>query len=84
MKYYLNGTDEACRDLDTSAECGLSGAEAAARLERNGKNKLAAEKSTPLILRFLAQLCDPMTIILLVAAAISGVLAVFEGEGFVT
>lgn len=83
MKYYLNGAEDVCRSLGTSAESGLSADEAAARLERDGKNKLTAEKRTPLILRFLAQLCDPMTVILLVAAAISGVLAIASAEGFV-
>lgn len=52
------------------------------RLAENGKNRLAAKKKKPLILRFLGQLCDPMTLILIVAAVISGVLAVVNSEGF--
>ena len=50
---------------------GLSPEEAAARLERGGRNKLNEGKKTPIWKRFLLQLCDPMIIILLVAAGIS-------------
>ena len=59
---------------------GLSSTEAAARLEKNGKNKLAEGKKEGLLKRFLKQLAEPMTIILLVAALISGVLAIVEKE----
>ena len=65
-----------------SSANGLSAQEAAARLEANGKNKLAEAKKDSLLKRFVSQLMDPMIIILLAAAAISGVLAVVEGESF--
>ena len=79
MKEYLQTTD-AVLDKVGSSGTGLTGAEAAARLEKNGKNKLAEGKRESVILRFLKQLIEPMTIILLVAAAISAVLAVYEGS----
>ena len=79
MKEYLQTTD-AVLDKVGSSGTGLTGAEAAARLEKNGKNKLAEGKRESVILRFLKQLVEPMTIILLVAAAISAVLAVYEGS----
>ena len=81
MKFYLEEKDRVLAEL-SAGESGLSSAEAAARLEKNGKNKLAAAKGKSLIARFLEQLADPMIIILLVAAAISGVLAVIENESF--
>jgi len=65
-----------------SSKGGLSSSEAAKRLEENGKNKLAEAKKDSLIKRFFNQMTDPMIIILLVAAAISGILAVAEGESF--
>ena len=65
-----------------SSESGLSSEEAVKRLERDGRNELAAEKKDSLIKRFFAQMLDPMIIILLAAAAISAVLAVAEGESF--
>ncbi len=79
MKHYLEETNAVLAEVGTSAE-GLSEGEAAARLERNGKNKLAEGKKESLITRFLKQLAEPMTIILLVAALISGVLAIVEKE----
>jgi Ca2+-transporting ATPase len=79
MKEYLKQADEVL-DSTSSSDRGLSAAEAAARLERNGKNKLAEGKSESLIHRFLKQLSDPMTIILLAAAVISAVMAGVEGE----
>ena len=81
MKFYCESEESVLQELQSTAE-GLSTEEAAKRLETNGKNKLAAAKGKSLIRRFLEQLADPMIIILLVAAAISGVLAFVEGEGF--
>lgn len=81
MKYYLEKKEAVLAELNTSAD-GLSREEAARRLAANGKNKLSSPPSESLIKRFFAQMSDPMIIILLVAAAISGVLAVVEGESF--
>lgn len=64
-----------------SSTSGLSRSEADARLSK-GKNKLVEGKKTSLIRRFLSQMADPMTIILIVAAAVSGITAVYSGEGF--
>ena len=80
MKFYCEDSEKVLQEVGSTKE-GLSSAEASKRLEQNGKNKLAAAKGKSLIRRFLEQLADPMIIILLVAAAISGVLAVAEGEG---
>ena len=81
MKFYCEDQRKVLSSLNTSEE-GLSSAEAKRRLEANGKNKLAAAKGKSLVRRFLEQLADPMIIILLVAAVISGVLAVVENESF--
>ena len=81
MKFYYEDSAAVLREVE-SAETGLSAAEAAARLEKNGRNKLAEGKKDSLLKRFFQQMADPMIIILLVAAAISGVLAVVEGESF--
>ena len=82
MKYYCTESNEVLGRLNATRE-GLTSEEAGKRLEANGKNRLAAAKGKSIVRRFLEQLADPMIIILLVAAAISGVLAVKEGEGFV-
>ena len=81
LKFYCEEGQAVLQELGSSKQ-GLSKDEAARRLEQNGKNKLAAAKGKSLIRRFLEQLSDPMIIILLVAAAVSGVLAVVEGESF--
>lgn len=54
-----------------SAPGGLTGREAARRLVQNGKNTLREEKQPPLLLRLLAQLRDPMILVLLGAAGLS-------------
>ena len=81
MKFYCTDKEAVLDELGAKAE-GLTSAEAQKRLEANGKNKLAAPPGKTLFQRFLEQLADPMIIILLAAAAISGVLAVVEGESF--
>src|SRR5699024_1086009 len=45
-------------------------------------NKLAEGKQTTLLQRFLSQLADPMIIILIVAAVISGITSFYSGESF--
>ncbi|MBE6663912.1 MAG: calcium-translocating P-type ATPase, PMCA-type [Ruminococcaceae bacterium] len=70
MKEYLKSSNEVLNELNTN-ENGLAIEETEKRLAENGKNKLAKGKKEPLIVRFLKQLSEPMTIILLVAAVIS-------------
>lgn len=81
MKFHCENKEEVLKELKTS-EAGLSENEAEKRLEQNGKNRLEVAKGKSLIRRFLEQLADPMILILLAAAAISGVLAVVENESF--
>ena len=81
MKYYCEDAQEVLRQVDSAPE-GLTSAQAEERLAANGKNKLAEGEKVPLIKRFFQQMMDPMIIILLAAAAISGVLSVVEGESF--
>ena len=81
MRYYCEDKETVLKEV-CSAENGLTQAEAEKRLEANGKNKLAAAKGKSLIRRFLEQLADPMILILIAAAVISGILAFVEGGGF--
>ena len=77
MQFYCNDKEKVLSELGVT-EQGLSSAEAEKRLAENGKNALRAEKKKSLLRRFFEQICDPMTVILLVAALISGVLAAYE------
>ncbi|MBQ7916574.1 MAG: cation-translocating P-type ATPase [Firmicutes bacterium] len=79
MKEYLSSKEQVLQELNVT-DNGLSSQEAASRLERYGHNKLAEGKHTTLLQRFLAQLADPMIIILIVAAVISGFTSVYSGE----
>jgi len=81
MKEYLQKSKEVLQNLKSSAE-GLSMDEAQKRLEQNGKNKLKEAKKDSLLVRFFNQLKDPMIIILLAAAGISGITAAYSGESF--
>ena len=81
MKEYLKSADEVFADIGSSAN-GLTSTEAQTRLEKNGKNKLAEAKKPTVIKKFFAELADPMIIILLIAAAVSGVTAALQNESF--
>ncbi len=81
MKFYCEEIDKVLAETKSDRE-GLATSEADKRLAANGKNKLAEGKKDSLLKKFCLQMADPMIIILLAAAAISGVLAVVEGEGF--
>ena len=80
MQHHLEAITEVFSEV-RSGPAGLSAQEAAARLERDGKNKLREGKKDPLLKRFFQQMMDPMILILLAAAAVSAVLAVAE-KGF--
>ena len=81
MKYYLEDTNEVFRQIGSN-EAGLSQTEADSRLLKNGKNKLAEGKKISLLSRFIQQLCDPMIIILIVAAVVSGITAFYANESY--
>ncbi len=81
MKYYCAEPTEVLADLNAEAS-GLSAKEAEARLAKHGPNKLKEAKKATLFERFLDQLKDPMIIILLVAAAVSGITAAYSNESF--
>ena len=78
MKFYAMDKN-AVIDEVKSGENGLTTEEAERRLEENGKNKLVEGKKESLLVRFLKQLAEPMTIILLVAAAISAGVEIYNG-----
>ena len=80
LKYYCEDAESVLSEVGSSQK-GLSSEEAAKRLARDGRTALAAAKKPSLISQFFKQMADPMIIILLVAAAISAVTSVYQGEG---
>lgn len=81
MKFYSMDSNSVLDELKAVKE-GLSSAEAEKRLAEYGKNKLAEGKKEGLIVKFFKQMMDPMIIVLIVAAALSGITAFWEGESF--
>ena len=81
MQYYLKSVKEVFTAIESNAK-GLTGAEAQRRLTRDGKNKLAEAKKDSLLKRFLSQMADPMILVLIAAAAVSGVTSFYAGENF--
>ena len=79
MQYYLQSPQDVFREVGSS-ETGLSQSEAEKRLAENGKNKLQEGKKKSLIRRFFEQFADPMIIILIAAAIVSGITAAMEKE----
>jgi Ca2+-transporting ATPase len=71
--WHLLSTQDALALQQTSAEVGLTAADAAQRLERDGRNEIAEGRRRGPLLMLLDQFRDFMIIVLLAAAAISGV-----------
>ena len=79
MKHYLENVEAVFSDVQSSPQ-GLTAEEAASRLQRDGKNKLAEAKKDSMIKKFFDQMKDPMIIILIIAAAISAVTEYIEAS----
>lgn len=74
-RYYDLTGQEVAQKVATSLNDGLSEQEAEKRLRETGPNALTARKKRSLFLRFLDQFKDFMIIVLLLAAALSGLVA---------
>jgi P-type Ca2+ transporter type 2C len=66
-RWYALPGEQVAASMEVDPERGLSGAEAAARLERYGPNKFAEAAQEPRWRAFVRQYKDPMQIVLLVA-----------------
>ncbi|MBQ5764665.1 MAG: cation-translocating P-type ATPase [Clostridia bacterium] len=81
MDFYTKDAAEVLSHLSSSAD-GLDESVAKERFEKYGANKLKEAKKPSLLSRILAQLSEPMTVILLIASAVSAVTAIYGGESF--
>ncbi len=70
--------EQTCEELQTDPIRGLSQEEAAARLQKFGKNKLEEKKKLSPIAIFFAQLKDPMIYVLFAAIAVTAGISVYE------
>ena len=76
-KIYTQSAQEVLRQLGTTAD-GLSSQEVKARQEQYGPNKLKQAEKATWLQRFMAQLKDPMLIILMIAAVVSAATTVLD------
>ena len=68
-------------ELKTNLKKGLTDEEAKARIQEYGLNQLQEKKKKSLLVKFLEQFKDFSIIILIIAAIVSGVVGVAQGEG---
>ncbi|MBQ7856762.1 MAG: calcium-translocating P-type ATPase, PMCA-type [Alistipes sp.] len=81
MYHYQQSVEQIVRLLKTDIEKGLTQGDVSERLNRNGYNEFAKKRHTSLWHKFVSQFKSFMIIVLLVAAAISGVTGYMNGEG---
>lgn len=81
MREYLADHKEILESLQSSFT-GISEEESSIRLKKYGLNKLDEGKKTSLFVRFIQELTNPMIIILIVAAIVSGITAAYANESF--
>ena len=77
---YRLSSQDVLKELQTD-ELGLSSAQAAERLEKYGHNKLKEAEKATWFQKFMAQLKDPMLIILMIAAVVSAATTVIDFLG---
>ena len=80
-KYYKKSIDEVQEELNVNLNKGLSSDEVEKRLAEYGENRLTAKAKKSLLTLFVEQFKSFMVLILLVAAAVSGVMGVLHNEG---
>lgn len=80
-KWFNLSVSETEKKLETNIENGLSSEEVQKKYEKYGKNELKAKPKKSLIVKFLEQFKDFMIIVLIVAAIVSGIVGVQQGEG---
>ena len=81
MEYYRQPPSDTLHALDSTPD-GLTPAQAAARLARDGRNVLTEPPKPSLVKRFFQQLADPMILVLLAAALISAITSAYAHESF--
>ena len=80
MREYLVSSGDVLEEYASDAEQGLGEGRAQELLEQHGPNKLKEAEKDPLWKRFFAMMADPMVIMLIIAAVISAVTGMAQGE----
>ena len=79
--WFNKKVEEVEKELETDLNKGLNSDEVQKRKEKYGLNELKAKKKKSLFQKFLDQFKDFSIIVLIIAAIVSGVVGVAEGEG---
>ena len=79
--WYQKNIDDVKKELATDIEKGLSSKQVEEKQQNVGFNELKAKKKKSLIVKFLEQFKDFMIIVLIIAAIVSGIVGILEGEG---
>ena len=79
--WFNKSVEETSKILETDIEKGLSKEKVEEKQQKYGFNELKAKKKKSLFVKFLEEFKDFMIIILIIAAIISGIVGVIEGEG---
>ena len=79
--WYNKSIEETEKELETNIKSGLTQNQVQEKQTKYGFNELTAKKKKSLIVKFLEQFKDFMIIVLIIAAIVSGVIGVAEGEG---
>ncbi len=81
MKWFNANIEEVEKELETNIEQGLSNKKVLEKQQKYGLNELQTKKKKSLLQRFISQFKDFSIIILIIAAIVSGIVGVAEGEG---
>ncbi len=80
-EWYSLSKEDVEKAFDTNSLSGLSESQIAEKTKKNGLNEITSKKKKTVFKMLLEQFTDFMIIILLVAALISGIIGVQNGEG---
>ena len=80
-KWYNKEVKEVEKILETNVKKGLTGEEVKKKQEQYGLNELKAKKKKSLLQKFLEQFKDFSIIVLIIAAIVSGIVGVAQGDG---
>ena len=79
--WFNKSIKEVEKELETDVEKGLSSAKAEENKQKYGFNELQEKKKDSIFKKFMAQFKDFSIIVLIIAAIVSGIVGVAEGEG---
>ena len=80
-KWFNKSIEEAEKILETNIQNGLTENDVKTKREKYGLNMLKAKKKASLLQRFIEQFKDFSIIVLIIAAIVSGVVGISQGEG---